>query len=58
MKVPEKVEPKAKASKVDEKKEEVKAQPLSKAPKLVVKQQPKDKLENELAELKNMISKL
>ena len=54
----EKVEPKAKASKVDEKKEEVKAQPLSKAPKLVVKQQPKDKLENELAELKNMISKL
>ncbi|MEK6864190.1 MAG: hypothetical protein AABX27_02780 [Nanoarchaeota archaeon] len=55
---PEKVEPKAKASKVDEKKEEVKAQPLSKAPKLVVKQQPKDKLENELAELKNMISKL
>ena len=40
------------------KRKRLRAQPLSKAPKLVVKQQPKDKLENELAELKNMISKL
>lgn len=58
----EEVEPKAKSTKADEgKKEEpkaVKLQPLSKSSKAVVRQQPKDKLEDELAELKNMISRL
>lgn len=65
----DKVELKAKvnALKADEERREekrkeeikvVKAQMPPKSSKLVIKQQPRDKLEDELAELKNMISRL
>ncbi|MFH1065487.1 MAG: hypothetical protein V1734_03215 [Nanoarchaeota archaeon] len=63
--MPEKAEPKAKAnvSQADDvKKEEIikaaKSQLPPKVSKAVVRQQPKDKLEDELAELKSMISRL
>ena len=56
---PEKAEPKANVPKAEDvKKETVKAQSPPKASKVVVRQQPMDKLEDELAELKNMISRL